>query len=250
MSEKILQGKTALVSGASRGIGQAIALRLGELGAVVVGTATTQQGADAISAMLEQAGIGGRGAVLDVADQDSVDRLISDIGKNEGTPAILVNNAGITRDNLLLRMKSDEWDEIINTNLSSVYRMSKACLRGMMKARDGRIINISSVVGLMGNAGQSNYAAAKAGMIGFTKALAREIGSRNITVNAVAPGIIETDMTRAMTDQQRQALIDQVPLTRLGTVEDIAAAVGFLASPAAGYITGETLNINGGMYMA
>lgn len=250
MSEKILQGKTALVSGASRGIGQAIALRLGELGAVVVGTATTQQGADAISAMLEQAGIGGRGAVLDVADQDSVDRLISDIGKNEGTPAILVNNAGITRDNLLLRMKSDEWDEIINTNLSSVYRMSKACLRGMLKARDGRIINISSVVGLMGNAGQSNYAAAKAGMIGFTKALAREIGSRNITVNAVAPGIIETDMTRAMTDQQRQALIDQVPLTRLGTVEDIAAAVGFLASPAAGYITGETLNINGGMYMA
>lgn len=250
MSEKILQGKTALVSGASRGIGQAIALRLGELGAVVVGTATTQQGADAISAMLEQAGIGGRGAVLDVADQDSVDRLISDIGNNEGAPAILVNNAGITRDNLLLRMKSDEWDEIINTNLSSVYRMSKACLRGMMKARDGRIINISSVVGLMGNAGQSNYAAAKAGMIGFTKALAREIGSRNITVNAVAPGIIETDMTRAMTDQQRQALIDQVPLTRLGTVEDIAAAVGFLASPAAGYITGETLNINGGMYMA
>jgi len=250
MSEKILQGKIALVSGASRGIGQAIALRLGELGAVVVGTATTQQGADAISAMLEQAGIGGRGAVLDVADQDSVDRLISDIGKNEGAPAILVNNAGITRDNLLLRMKSDEWDEIINTNLSSVYRMSKACLRGMMKARDGRIINISSVVGLMGNAGQSNYAAAKAGMIGFTKALAREIGSRNITVNAVAPGIIETDMTRSMTDQQRQALIDQVPLTRLGTVEDIAAAVGFLASPAAGYITGETLNINGGMYMA
>lgn len=250
MSEEILQGKTALVSGASRGIGQAIALRLGELGAVVVGTATTQQGADAISAMLEQAGIGGRGAVLDVADQDSVDRLISDIGNHEGAPAILVNNAGITRDNLLLRMKSDEWDEIINTNLSSVYRMSKACLRGMMKARDGRIINISSVVGLMGNAGQSNYAAAKAGMIGFTKALAREIGSRNITVNAVAPGVIETDMTRAMTDQQRQALIDQVPLTRLGTVEDIAAAVGFLASPAAGYITGETLNINGGMYMA
>ncbi|MEE8463783.1 MAG: 3-oxoacyl-ACP reductase FabG [Gammaproteobacteria bacterium] len=250
MSEKILQGKIALVSGASRGIGQAIALRLGELGAVVVGTATTQRGADAISAMLEQAVIGGRGAVLDVADQDSVDRLISDIGNNEGAPAILVNNAGITRDNLLLRMKSDEWDEIINTNLSSVYRMSKACLRGMMKARDGRIINISSVVGLMGNAGQSNYAAAKAGMIGFTKALAREIGSRNITVNAVAPGIIETDMTRAMTDQQRQALIDQVPLTRLGTVEDIAAAVGFLASPAAGYITGETLNINGGMYMA
>ena len=250
MSEKILQGKTALVSGASRGIGQAIALRLGELGAVVVGTATTQQGADAISAMLEQAGIGGRGAVLDVADQDSVDRLISDIGNNEGAPAILVNNAGITRDNLLLRMKSDEWDEIINTNLSSVYRMSKACLRGMMKARDGRIINISSVVGLMGNAGQSNYAAAKAGMIGFTKALAREIGSRNITVNAVAPGIIETDMTRAMTDQQRQALIDQVPLTRLGTGEDIATAVGFLASPAAGYITGETLNINGWMYMA
>ncbi len=249
MSEKTLQGKTALVTGASRGIGQAIALRIGELGAVVVGTSTSEQGAAGISDRLEQAGIGGRGAVLDVADQDSVDRLISDIGKNEGAPAILVNNAGITRDNLLLRMKSDEWDEIINTNLSSVYRMSKACLRGMMKAREGRIINITSVVGLMGNAGQCNYAAAKAGMIGFTKALAREIGSRNITVNAVAPGFIETDMTRSMTDEQRQALIDQVPLIRLGSVEDIAAAVGFLASPSAGYITGETLNINGGMHM-
>ena len=249
MSEKTLQGKTALVTGASRGIGQAIALRIGELGAVVVGTSTSEQGAAGISDRLEQAGIGGRGAVLDVADQDSVDRLISDIGKNEGAPAILVNNAGITRDNLLMRMKSDEWDEIINTNLSSVYRMSKASLRGMMKAREGRIINITSVVGLMGNAGQCNYAAAKAGMIGFTKALAREIGSRNITVNAVAPGFIETDMTRSMTDEQRQALIDQVPLIRLGSVEDIAAAVGFLASPSAGYITGETLNINGGMHM-
>ena len=249
MSEKTLQGKTALVTGASRGIGQAIALRIGELGAVVVGTSTSEQGAAGISDRLEQAGIGGRGAVLDVADQDSVDRLISDIGKNEGAPAILVNNAGITRDNLLMRMKSDEWDEIINTNLSSVYRMSKACLRGMMKAREGRIINITSVVGLMGNAGQCNNAAAKAGMIGFTKALAREIGSRNITVNAVAPGFIETDMTRSMTDEQRQALIDQVPLIRLGSVEDIAAAVGFLASPSAGYITGETLNINGGMHM-
>ncbi|MCZ6912967.1 MAG: 3-oxoacyl-ACP reductase FabG [Proteobacteria bacterium] len=249
MSEKTLQGKMALVTGASRGIGQAIALRIGELGAVVVGTSTSEQGAAGISDRLEQAGIGGRGAVLDVVDQDSVDRLISDIGKNEGAPAILVNNAGITRDNLLMRMKSDEWDEIINTNLSSVYRMSKACLRGMMKAREGRIINITSVVGLMGNAGQCNYAAAKAGMIGFTKALAREIGSRNITVNAVAPGFIETDMTRSMTDEQRQALIDQVPLIRLGSVEDIAAAVGFLASPSAGYITGETLNINGGMHM-
>jgi len=249
MSEKTLQGKMALVTGASRGIGQAIALRIGELGAVVVGTSTSEQGAAGISDRLEQAGIGGRGAVLDVADQDSVDRLISDICKNEGAPAILVNNAGITRDNLLMRMKSDEWDEIINTNLSSVYRMSKACLRGMMKAREGRIINITSVVGLMGNAGQCNYAAAKAGMIGFTKALAREIGSRNITVNAVAPGFIETDMTRSMTDEQRQALIDQVPLIRLGSVEDIAAAVGFLASPSAGYITGETLNINGGMHM-
>jgi 3-oxoacyl-[acyl-carrier protein] reductase len=249
MSEKILQGKTALVTGASRGIGQAIASRLGELGAVVVGTATSQQGADGISDALAQAGTNGRGAVLDVADSDSVDRLLSDIGKNEGAPAILVNNAGITRDNLLIRMKSDEWDEILNTNLSSVYRMSKACLRGMMKAREGRIINITSVVGLMGNAGQTNYAAAKAGMIGFTKSLAREIGSRNITVNAIAPGFIETDMTRAMTDEQRQTLIDQVPLTRLGTPEDIAAAVGFLASPSAAYITGETLNINGGMYM-
>ncbi len=250
MSDKILQGKTALVTGSSRGIGQAIASRLGELGAVVVGTATSQQGADAISASLAQAGISGRGAVLDVADQDSVDGLISDIRENEGAPGILVNNAGITRDNLLLRMKCDEWDEIINTNLSSIYRMSKACLRGMMKAKEGRIINISSVVGLMGNAGQTNYSAAKAGMIGFTKALAREIGSRNITVNAIAPGFIETDMTRAMTDEQRHALIEQVPLTRLGTPEDIAAAVGFLASPSASYITGETLNINGGMYMA
>jgi len=250
MSEKILQGKTALVTGASRGIGQAIALHLGELGAVVVGTATSQPGADAIGANLHQAGISGRGAVLDVAYPDSVDGLFSSMAENEGSPLILVNNAGITRDNLLLRMKSDEWDEIINTNLSSIYRMSKACLRGMMKAKEGRIINITSVVGLMGNAGQSNYAAAKAGMIGFTKALAREIGSRNITVNAIAPGFIETDMTRAMSDEQRQALIDQVPLTRLGTPEDIAAAVGFLASPSGGYITGETLNINGGMYMA
>jgi 3-oxoacyl-[acyl-carrier protein] reductase len=245
-----LRGKTALVTGASRGIGQAIALRLGEMGAVVVGTATSEKGAESISVYMEKAGIDGRGAVLDVADPASVDRLISDVNKHEGAPAVLVNNAGITRDNLLLRMKEDEWDDIINTNLSSLYRMTKGCLRGMMKSRAGRIINITSVVGLMGNAGQSNYAAAKAGMIGFTKSLAREIGSRNITVNAIAPGIIETDMTRAMSDVQRQALIDQVPLTRLGTPDDIAVAVGFLASPAAGYITGETLNINGGMYMA
>ncbi|MCH8931431.1 MAG: 3-oxoacyl-ACP reductase FabG [Proteobacteria bacterium] len=246
MSEKILQGKTALVSGASRGIGQAIALRLGELGAVVVGTATTQQGADAISAMLEQAGISGRGAVLDVADQDSVDRLISDIGNNEGAPAILVNNAGITRDNLLLRMKSDEWDEIINTNLSSVYRMSKACLRGMMKARDGRIINISSVVGLMGNAGQSNYAAAKAGMIGFTKALAREIGSRNITVNAVAPAVVRTQMVAELPDEQVKYMTDKIPMKRTGEIEEIAALVAFIASREASFTTAFTFDATGG----
>lgn len=243
------QGKVALVTGASRGIGKAIALELARRGALVVGTATSQAGADAISAYLDGAGATGRGAVLDVADAESVDALVKDISGREGAPTILVNNAGITRDNLLLRMSAQEWDEIINTNLSSLYRTAKACLRGMMKARNGRIINIASVVGVMGNAGQTNYAAAKAGIIGFSKSLAREVGSRGITVNTVAPGFIETDMTRAMSEEQRQALSQQIPLARLGSPEDIAHAVAFLASEQAGYITGETLNVNGGMYM-
>ncbi len=243
------QGKVALVTGASRGIGKAIALELGRHGALVVGTATTAAGAGAISAYLEEAGIQGRGLVLDVANQASVDEVFAEINGNEGAPGILVNNAGITRDNLLLRMSADEWDHIINTNLSSLYRTCKACLRGMMKARHGRIINIASVVGIMGNAGQTNYAAAKAGIIGFSKSLAREVGSRGITVNTVAPGFIETDMTGAMTEEQRGALTSQIPLNKLGNPEDIAHAVAFLASQHAGYITGETLNVNGGMYM-
>jgi 3-oxoacyl-[acyl-carrier protein] reductase len=243
------QGKVALVTGASRGIGKAIALELANRGAVVLGTATSESGAKAISAYLEQAGVKGRGLVLDVADQVSVDSVVGDIAAHEGAPTILVNNAGITRDNLLLRMSADEWDQIINTNLSSLYRTCKACLRGMMKARSGRIINIASVVGVMGNAGQCNYAAAKAGIIGFSKSLAREVGSRGITVNTVAPGFIETDMTRAMSEEQRAALASQIPLNKLGSPEDIAQAVAFLASQHAGYITGETLNVNGGMYM-
>lgn len=243
------QGKVALVTGASRGIGKAIAMELGARGAIVIGTATSAAGASAISEYLKEAGITGRGVVLDVAEQASVDGLVADINANEGAPTILVNNAGITRDNLLLRMSADEWDQIINTNLSSLYRTCKACLRGMMKARSGRIINISSVVGIMGNAGQTNYAAAKAGIIGFSKSLAREVGSRGITVNTVAPGFIETDMTREMTEEQRKALSAQIPLNKLGSSEDIAHAVAFLASQHGGYITGETLNVNGGMYM-
>ena len=243
------QGKVALVTGASRGIGKAIALELGSRGAIVIGTATSAAGASAISEYLEEAGISGRGVVLDVAEQASVDGVVADINAKEGAPTILVNNAGITRDNLLLRMSADEWDQIINTNLSSLYRTCKACLRGMMKARSGRIINISSVVGIMGNAGQTNYAAAKAGIIGFSKSLAREVGSRGITVNTVAPGFIETDMTREMTEEQRKALSAQIPLNKLGSSEDIAHAVAFLASQHGGYITGETLNVNGGMYM-
>jgi len=243
------QGKVALVTGASRGIGKAIALELGARGVIVIGTATSEAGASAISEYLKEAGVSGRGVVLDVAKQDSVDSVVADINANEGAPIILVNNAGITRDNLLLRMSADEWDQIINTNLSSLYRTCKACLRGMMKARSGRIINIASVVGIMGNAGQTNYAAAKAGIIGFSKSLAREVGSRGITVNTVAPGFIETDMTREMTEEQRAALSDQIPLKKLGSSEDIAHAVAFLASQHGGYITGETLNVNGGMYM-
>ncbi|HEY8539700.1 MAG TPA: 3-oxoacyl-ACP reductase FabG [Steroidobacteraceae bacterium] len=239
----------ALVTGASRGIGRAIALELARRGATVVGTATSEAGAQGITQTLAEAGLKGRGAVLNVASQESVDALLADLEKHEGNPSILVNNAGITRDNLLLRMKPEEWDEIINTNLTSVYRMSKAVLRGMMKARRGRIINIASIVGVMGNAGQTNYAAAKAGMIGFSKSLAREVGSRGITVNVVAPGFISTDMTAQLPAEQQQQLIQQVALGRLGTVEDVAHAVAFLASPHASYITGETLHVNGGMYM-
>ncbi|MBT8085093.1 MAG: 3-oxoacyl-ACP reductase FabG [Woeseia sp.] len=241
-----LNGKTALVTGASRGIGAAIAATLAASGATVVGTATSESGAEAISTAL---GNGGRGAVLDIASADSVDSLLSAIAKAEGAPAIVVNNAGITRDNLLMRMKPEEWDEVLATNLSGVYRVCRGAVRGMMKARYGRIINIASVIGVMGNAGQTNYAAAKAGIIGFSKSLARELGSRNITVNVVAPGFIDTDMTKVLPEEQRAALLTQVPLGRLGAVDDIANAVAFLASDGAAYITGETLHVNGGMLM-
>ncbi|MEE3156707.1 MAG: 3-oxoacyl-ACP reductase FabG [Pseudomonadota bacterium] len=244
-----LEGKVALVTGASRGIGQAIAHALAAQGAVVVGTATSDQGAQAIGEKLAAAGYKGAGMKLDVRDPESVAAVLAAITESYGAPAILVNNAGITADNLLMRMKDDEWDDVIGTNLSSVYRLSKAVLRGMTKGRWGRIINISSVVGGMGNAGQSNYAAAKAGMEGFTRALAREVGSRAITVNAVAPGFIDTDMTRALNDSQRSVMLEQIPLARLGQAEEIAAAVAFLASESAGYITGATLPVNGGMYM-
>ncbi len=240
----------ALVTGASRGIGAAIADSLGQAGNVVIGTATSQKGADAIAARFREKGIQGGGMVLDVSESQSVESVIKAIGSEYGVPTILVNNAGITRDNLLMRMKDDEWDSIINTNLTSVYRVCKACLRGMMKARGGRIINIASVVGASGNAGQTNYAAAKAGMMGFTKSLAREVGSRGITVNCVAPGFIDTDMTRELADEQKQQLLSGIPLGRLGQADEIAAAVVFLASAGAGYITGETLHVNGGMYMA
>ncbi len=249
-SENVLSGETALVTGASRGIGAAIASALAGAGATVVGTATSAPGAEGISETLgESLGDRGRGIVLDIADDASVEAALADIQAREGHPTILVNNAGITRDNLLMRMKPGEWDEVIATNLSGVFRLCKACLRGMIKARKGRIVNIASVIGVMGNAGQSNYAAAKAGIIGFSKSLAREIGSRDITVNVVAPGFIDTDMTRALLDTQRDALLEQIPLARLGAGDDIAAAVLFLASPAAAYITGETLHVNGGMLM-
>jgi 3-oxoacyl-[acyl-carrier protein] reductase len=241
-----IAGRTALVTGASRGIGRAIAETLASQGAIVIGTATSEQGAAAISSFLGALSSGSRGVVLDVGSDASVDALFAGLST---APEIVVNNAGITRDNLLMRMKAEEWNDVVSTNLSSVYRVCKASLRGMMKARYGRIINISSVVGLIGNAGQTNYAAAKAGMIGFTKSLAREIASRNITVNVVAPGFIDTDMTRALDEKQVQALRDQIPLARLGTSADIAAAVAFLASDLGGYITGETLNVNGGLSM-
>ncbi len=244
-----MEGKVALVTGASRGIGQAIALELGRRQITVVGTATTAAGADRISADFDNNGVNGEGVMLDVSQGHSIDTVVQTICEKYGAVVVLVNNDGITKDNLLMRMKEREWDEVINTNLSSVYRLSKACLRGMMKAKFGRIINITSVVGLTGNPGQSNYAAAKAGMIGFTKSLAREIGSRAITVNAVAPGFIDTDMTRALTEDQRQVLIQQIPLNRLGYTEEVAKAVAFLASEDANYITGETLNVNGGMHM-
>jgi 3-oxoacyl-[acyl-carrier protein] reductase len=244
-----LKGQIALVTGASRGIGQAIALELGRQGAQVFGTATSNDGAEKISAALKEKGVAGKGMTLDVNSAESISAVLPEIEKSSGAPTILVNNAGITRDNLLLRMSEEEWDVILDTNLKSVYRMSKACLRAMTKARGGRIISISSVVGAIGNAGQVNYAAAKAGLVGFTKALAREVGSRNITVNAVAPGFIDTDMTRALPEAQREALLKQIPLGRLGLAEEVAAAVAFLASPQAGYITGTTLHVNGGMYM-
>lgn len=242
-----LQGATALVTGASRGIGQAIALKLAADGAKVVGTATTPEGAAQITAALSSHG--GRGEVLNVSTAGSLEALIAALDAAGDMPTILVNNAAITRDNLLLRMKDDEWGQVIDTNLSANFRISKLCVRRMMKERHGRIINITSVVGLMGNAGQVNYAAAKAGVIGLTKSLARELASRNITVNAIAPGFIDTDMTRVLPEAQRTALIAQIPAGRLGSPADIAAAVAFLASPAAGYITGQTLSVNGGMLM-
>jgi 3-oxoacyl-[acyl-carrier protein] reductase len=245
----ILKGQIALVTGASRGIGQAIALELGRQGAQVFGSATSAEGTEKIDGVLKEKGVAGRGVMLDVNNTDSIAAALVEIEKSAGAPTILVNNAGITRDNLLLRMSEEEWDAILNTNLKSVYRMSKVCLRAMTKARGGRIISISSVVGATGNPGQANYAAAKAGLMGFTKALAREVGSRNITVNAVAPGFIETDMTRALPEAQKEALLKQIPLGRLGLPEEVAAAVAFLASPQAGYITGSTLHVNGGMYM-
>lgn len=242
-----LNGEVALVTGASRGIGAAIADTLAKHGAKVIGTATSPAGADAISERMQA--LGGVGRVLDVGQSESVDALIDSITKEFGAPTILVNNAGITRDGLLMRMKDEDWDAILNTNLSSIYRTSKAVMRGMMKARKGRIISIASVIGVMGNVGQSNYAAAKAGIIGFSKSLAKEIGSRNITVNVVAPGFIETDMTKGMSDDMKKAMFERIALGRFGQVEDIANAVLFLASPMAAYLTGETIHVNGGMHM-
>lgn len=244
-----LDGQVTLVTGASRGIGRRIATHLADQGAVVVGTATGESGVERIADDLRDRPNPGAGRVLDVRDGQAVRDLVDSVAAEFGAVQILVNNAGITMDNLLMRMKDEEWDTILDTNLSSVFRLSKACLRGMMKAKTGRIINITSVVGVTGNPGQTNYAAAKSGMIGFTKSLAREVASRNITVNAVAPGFIETDMTNALPDAQREKLLAQIPLQRLGASEDIAAAVGFLAGPSASYITGQTLHVNGGMYL-
>jgi 3-oxoacyl-[acyl-carrier protein] reductase len=243
----MLQNEIALVTGASRGIGQAIARALAGAGARVIGTATSEAGAQGVSSWL---GSNGRGAVLDVGSAASIDALLADLDVRNEMPTILVNNAAITRDTLLMRMKPEDWDAVIATNLTSVFRLSKGCLKRMMKERRGRIVSLTSIVGLTGNPGQANYAAAKAGILGFTKSLAREIASRNVTVNAVAPGFIDTDMTRVLNEEQRAALTTQVPMARLGSVEDIAAAVLFLCSPGASYITGETLHVNGGMYMA
>jgi 3-oxoacyl-[acyl-carrier protein] reductase len=247
MSELPLSADVALVTGATRGIGAAIARALAAAGARVVGTATSAAGAEAISAAL--AGSGGRGIIYNASDRSGVESLLADLEAHEGLPSILVNNAGITRDGLILRMKDDDWDQVIDTNLSAVFRLSKACLKRMLKERRGRIISITSVVGAIGNAGQANYSAAKAGLVGLTRALAREVASRGITVNAVAPGFIETDMTGALNEAQRASYYGQIPLARFGSVEDIAAAVLFLAGPGAGYVTGQTLHVNGGMYM-
>jgi 3-oxoacyl-[acyl-carrier protein] reductase len=247
MQTQLLEGKVALVTGATRGIGQAIARELSARGARVVGTATSQAGADAITEML--AASGGRGVVLDVNDAQACDALVAELSAHDGGPHILVNNAGITRDNLAMRLKDDDWQAVIDTNLSAVFRLSRAVIKHMMKARWGRIINITSVIGSSGNPGQANYAAAKAGVAGMARALARELGSRNITVNCVAPGFIETDMTRALNEAQTAAILSQIPLGRLGAAQDIADAVAFLAGPQAGYVTGTTLHVNGGMYM-
>ncbi|MBK8740077.1 MAG: 3-oxoacyl-ACP reductase FabG [Betaproteobacteria bacterium] len=244
-----MQGKLAVVTGATRGIGRAIALALGQQGATVIGTATTDAGAATISAYLAEAGVTGKGIMLNVTDATATDAALAAIQKEFGDIAILVNNAGITRDTLLLRMKDDDWDAVLDTNLKSVFRLSKAVLRGMMKARFGRIINVGSVVGSTGNPGQANYVAAKAGLAGFTRALAQEVGSRNITVNCVAPGFIDTDMTRGLAEEHKAKLLERIPLGRLGSPEDIAAAVAYLASNRAAYVTGTTLHVNGGMYM-
>ena len=245
----MLENQVALITGASRGIGNAIALALGAAGARIIGTATGAEGAARLGEALSSHGYNGRGAVLDAADPASIDALMAQLDQAGEVPTILVNNAAITRDTLLLRMKPDDWDAVIATNLTAVYRLSEACVRHMMKARSGRIVNLTSVVGLTGNPGQANYAAAKAGILGFTKSLARELGSRGITVNAVAPGFIDTDMTRALSEEQRAELLRQIPLGRLGTPAEVAAAVLFLVSPQSAYITGETLHVNGGMYM-
>ncbi len=245
----MLENEIALVTGASRGIGKAIADSIGLSGATVIGTATSEAGAAAITERFKKAGIKGVGKVMNVTDQDSITNVIKEISTEFSAPTILINNAGITRDNLMLRMKDEEWADVIETNLTAIFRVSKACLRGMMKAHKGRIINVGSVVGSTGNPGQANYSAAKSGIIGFTKSLAREVGSRNITVNTVAPGFIDTDMTRELPEEQRNALLGNIPLGRLGSSEEIAKAVLFLASDDASYITGETLHVNGGMYM-
>lgn len=246
----ILDGKIALVTGATRGIGSAIATHLGEEGAIVIGTATTQAGVDKIKARFEQLGIKGGALIMDVADKDSVNNALESIQSSYGSPSILVNNAAITKDNLFLRMKEEEWSDVMTTNLNSIFSLTKACVRNMLKNKWGRIINIGSVVGTTGNPGQTNYAAAKAALVGFSKSLAQELASRNITVNVIAPGFIDTDMTRSLSDDQKQQLLDKIPMQRLGQAQDIADAVTFLASDKAAYITGQTLHINGGMYMA